>query len=127
MWRWSGYNEIQNPKQRYATINYNRLSNLLGLSSIPMLKKVHAKLLDDALKAGRCGRDSKWSTSIAVGSEDYIDQIKKELGIKVVHRKKTRINKDFELRKDEFPYSADFDPQKAGLRQDNRLFWDILS
>jgi hypothetical protein len=127
VWKWSGYNEIQNPKQRYATINYNRLANLLGLDSISMLKKVHAKLVDDVLKADRYGRDRKWSTAIAVGSEDYIDHIKKELGIKVVHRKKNRINKDFELREDEFPYSADFDLQKAGLRQDNRLFWDIYS
>ena len=90
-----------------------------------MLKKVHAKLVDDTLKADRNERDRKWSTAIAVGSENYIDQIKKELGIRVVHRKKTRVNKEFELREDEIPYSADFDPQKAWLRQGNRLFWNI--
>jgi len=33
-WTWSGYNEIQNQKQRYAIINYKRLTELLGLGSV---------------------------------------------------------------------------------------------
>lgn len=33
-WRWSGYNEIQSPKKRYAIINYRRLTELLGMRAI---------------------------------------------------------------------------------------------
>ncbi|WP_320041740.1 transposase [uncultured Desulfobacter sp.] len=32
-WRWSGYNEIQNPKKRYAILNYRRLMQFLGFES----------------------------------------------------------------------------------------------
>lgn len=113
-WTWSGYNEIQNQKQRYAVINYKRLSELLGVGSVSLLKEKYAMWLEEALKADRQERDRKWSQAIAVGSEGYIDNIKKELGMKVVYRKTNRVNKGFELREDEFPYNADLPPKFTG-------------
>lgn len=111
-WAWSGYNEIQNQKQRYAIINYKRLSELIGIGSGSLLKEKHAMWLEEALKTDRQERDRKWSQAVAVGSEGYIDNIKKELGMKVVYRKTNRVNKGFELREDEFPYNADLPPPK---------------
>jgi REP-associated tyrosine transposase len=53
-WVWSGYNEIQNKKQRYTIIDYRLLSELLGPDSTTMLKEErHAKWLEEALKADR--------------------------------------------------------------------------
>jgi REP-associated tyrosine transposase len=64
-------------------INYNRLSKLLGLNSVTDLKEAHAKWVEEALKLDRHSRrDSKWSQSVAIGSENYIERIKKELRIK---------------------------------------------
>lgn len=124
-WAWSGYNEIQNQKQRYAIINYKRLSELLGIGSASLLKEKHAMWLEEGLKTDRQERDRKWSQAIAVGSEGYIDNIKKELGMKVVYRKTNRVNKGFELREDEFPYNADLPPQSDRLSHDNSHLWSV--
>ena len=124
-WAWSGYNEIQNQKQRYAIINYKRLSELLGIGSTSLLKEKHAMGLEEGLKTDRQERDRKWSQAIAVGSEGYIDNIKKELGMKVVYRKTNRVNKGFELREDEFPYNADLPPQSDRLSHDNSHLWSV--
>jgi len=124
-WGWSGYNEIQNPKQRYSIINYQRLSHLLGLDSAGLLKEAHLNWVDEALKTDRHERDHKWSKAVAVGSEDYIKNIKKDLGMKVVHRKTNQVQKEFELREDESPYNADFDLQNTGLSGNNSHFWNV--
>nr|WP_232362556.1 transposase [Desulfogranum mediterraneum] len=124
-WVWSGYNEIQNQKQRYAIINYKRLSQLLGLDSVSMLKEAHARWLEEALKTDRHERDCKWSQAIAVGNEEYIEDIVKKLGVKVVYREKNQIHKGFELREDMIPYNADFAPQNARLSQNNSHLWNV--
>lgn len=124
-WRWSGYNEIQNQKQRYAIINYKRLAELLGVSSAGALKGAHAKWVSDALRVDRHERDSKWSQSVAIGSEAYIERIKKELGTKVIYRDKKSVDNGFELREEISPYNADFDPKNDSLSPNNRYFWDL--
>lgn len=124
-WSWSGYNEIQNQKQRYAIINYKRLSNLLGLVSVEKLKELHKKWLAESLKADRHKRERKWSRDVAVGSEHYIEHIKKELGMKVVHRKMYQDCNGFELREDQIPYNADFAPQNDRLSLNNSYFWYV--
>jgi len=125
-WAWSGYNEIQNQKQRYAIINYKRLSELLGVVSVTLLKEKHSMWLEEALKTDRHERDRKWSQAIAVGSGGYIDHIKKELGIRVVHRKTNRVNKGFELREDELPYNADLSPKSTRLSHNNSHLWSVF-
>ncbi len=124
-WAWSGYNEIQNQKQRYAIINYKRLFELLGIGSTSQLKEKHAMWLEEGLKTDRQERDRKWSQAIAVGSEGYIDNIKKELGMKVVYRKTTIVDKGFVLREDAFPYNADLPPQSSRLSQNNIHLWSV--
>ena len=70
-------------------------------------------------------RDRKWSQAVAVGSEDYIENIKKELGMKVIYRKTNQVYKGFELREDQFPYNADFASQNARLSHNNSHLWNI--
>jgi putative transposase len=124
-WAQSGYNEIQNQKQRYAIINYKRLSELLGVASASLLKEKHAMWLEEAQKADRQERNRKWLQAIAVGSEEYIDSIKKELGMKVVYRKTNRVNREFELREDQIPYNADLPPQSDRLSHNNSHLWIV--
>jgi REP-associated tyrosine transposase len=101
------------------------LAELSGLDSVTMLKEMHAKWLEEALKANRHERDHKWSQAIAIGSEGFIAKIKKELGMKVIHRQVYQVNKGFELREDESPYNADFAPQNAGLSHNNNHLWNV--
>ncbi len=58
-WPWSGYNEIQNPKKRYAIINYSRLAEHLGISSMDTLKKAHRQWIEESLKKDRLIREDQ--------------------------------------------------------------------
>ncbi len=125
-WRWSGYNEIQNPKKRYSIINYRRLTELLGINSLDSLKKYHGKWVEESLKKNRQARQEKWSQSIAVGSKEYVENIKDKLGVRAIHRKIHENNSSFELREDQTPYTADFNTENGRLSQDNTCFWSLF-
>ena len=65
-WISSGYNEIQNPKQRYNLIDLRRLPILFGYDSLKEFQKHHKIWIDEALKNDRLERHSKLSKSITV-------------------------------------------------------------
>ncbi len=71
------------------------------------------------------GRDSKWTTGIAVGSEMYIDEIKNRLGIKATGRNKIKTQDAFELREPTPPYNDTFTREKDILRTENMQYWNI--
>ncbi len=48
-WKFSGYNEIQNPCQRYELINYKRLMQLMNFQTVEKLKKSHNGWIEEAL------------------------------------------------------------------------------
>ena len=69
-WGFSGYNEIQNPRQRYALIDYKELMNLFKIKEVAELTSFYKRMIDDALKSGNNIRESKWTDSIAVSRRD---------------------------------------------------------
>ena len=125
-WRWSGYNEIQQPKKRYAIVNYNRLRELLGIDSLERLKMIHSQWIDECIKQNKMIRDEKWSQSIAVGDKQYVENIKTQLGVKAKHRKIHENEGSFELREDQVPYTADFDTEIKGLSPKNTYFLNVF-
>lgn len=60
-------------------------------------------------------RDSKWSESIAVGSENFIDATKKLLGIKEKGRKKINGGEGYELREP---------PVSSNTNFENTYYWE---
>ena len=49
-WSWSGYKEIQNPKERYALIDRATLMASLGIHDGNALSEDHRQWIDDALQ-----------------------------------------------------------------------------
>ncbi len=123
-WRWSGFNEIQSQKKRYAIVNYKRLCELLGVESLDMLKKIHSRWIDETIKQDKLIRNEKWSQSIAVGDKKYVENIKTQLGAKAKHRKIHENDSSFELREDQSPYTAGFDTEIDRLSTKNVYFWN---
>jgi hypothetical protein len=72
VWMYGGYNEIENPKQRYSLIDRPKLTALLGLKDYHQLLESHRKWVADILKNGSSQRNAKWTESIA---NDYFWQI----------------------------------------------------
>lgn len=85
-WRWSGYHEIQKPKKRYRVIDHDKLRHFLNVETNEMLSKAHRGWIDSQLK-NKPERQSFYSESLAVGSEDFIDKVKQSLGIRAIGRR----------------------------------------
>jgi hypothetical protein len=64
-WAFSGYNEIQKPRQRYALIDDARLMNLVGIEPYDLLKDSHRRWVDaSVVSSGDNTRVSDWTQSI---------------------------------------------------------------
>jgi REP element-mobilizing transposase RayT len=124
-WPDCGYHEIQNPRQRYAIIDRQKLAELALLGELNSLKENHTGWLHEMLPAQGKGREDKWSTSIAVGGDKFVSKIKQVLGGKAAGRKVLSENGTSELREPHSSYNADFMPESASLRGENMHYWEI--
>jgi putative transposase len=104
-WRESGYYEIEYPKQRYSIIDYNSLLGLLGVESIGQLQSLQSEWVQEALKKDSLRREPKWTESIAVGDEAFIEKIRLQLNIKPSPGRIKQTEDGFTLAEGDFPYA----------------------
>lgn len=81
-WPYGGYAEIQAPRERYGRIDHARLQDLLGLHTAKQLQNSRQIAIAEALKEARIHRNPIWTESVAVGSEHYLEHVKKKLKIR---------------------------------------------
>ena len=118
-WECCGYNEIQNPRTRKGIIDLDRLMGLLGFETYEQLKQAHFKWVDSAIQAEDYSREAKWTQSIAVGGESFIEKIKEALGFRARGRKIRRAGESFEFRETLQPYGT-----TNALASGNAFLWD---
>ena len=126
-WVYGGYNEIQNPKQRYSLIDHHKLFELLELKSVEQLQEYHHQWNETILVNGSNTRDKAWTESIAVGEKEFVLKAHDELGIMATGRKIVNQDGVYELRESQTPYSTLFDPKKCNLRPKNSYFWKVFA
>ena len=86
-WRFCGYGEIQNPRHRNSSIDYEGLMDLFGSQILEEYKGVQGGWVTEALeKEGWRKRQPQWTESIAVGSEGFVREPKERLGTKAIWR-----------------------------------------
>jgi REP element-mobilizing transposase RayT len=124
-WPFCGYNEIQNPRQRYSLVDYNSLIDLFNMGSMDELKKSYREWVEEALEKKGRERQPQWTESIAIGTDAFVRETKEKLGIRAAGREVIGGNESYELRESETPYKADFGHENGGLRQENGYFWDL--
>jgi putative transposase len=124
-WEMSGYNEIQNPPDRYGVIERLVLQQLCGFSNTAQFVEQHGRWVQEAIAEGSMQRENCWTESIAVGSMEFVEETKIKLGICPKGR---RINEKAGglcvLREEGVPYNADFAPKSEALSAGNGFFWD---
>lgn len=124
-WEMSGYNEIQNPPDRYGVIDRQALHHLCGFSDYNQFAEQHRLWVHDVISGGRIQREPCWTESIAVGSQNFIEETKSRLGIKATGRRVEGHPEDLcVLREESVPYNADFAPENEALSAENAFFWD---
>ena len=122
-WLFCGYNEIQEPRRKNILINYERLRELLGFATYDLLKTNHKRWVEGCLESGENFREDKWSRSIAVGSESFIENIKTLMGGMASGRRGHGEGESFELREIQIPYIDRFEAEKSEIDAINSYFW----
>ena len=79
--------------------------------------------MDEALKDGNSVREAKWSESIAVGSQGFVERTKEKLGVRAKARKAKKIEGQFELREPRASYEVHFEAEKSDIGLQNTYFW----
>jgi len=125
-WEHGGYGEIQEPPDRYRLIDLAALSALCGFSNVAAFQVGHRQWVDAALRMGAMTRDDRWSESVAVGSEEFVEQVKTELGSTVGRRQIAAENKTYTLREPSPPYNHLFEGNNGALSQNNAYLWDTI-
>jgi putative transposase len=121
-WPWTGYNELLRPKSRYRLIDYQRLMHLLNFESSDDFSKTYKKWVEATIKEKPSDRDSRWTQSIATGSQDFVESVKQELG--VLARGRQVLNEGdshHELKETPSRYGN----QNYLTRDTNTLKWDV--
>ena len=98
MWSFSGYNEIQVPRRKNVLIDYEKLQKYIGAMSYEELKRSHRGWVEEYLGDGERIRQEEWSSSIAVGSRAFVENVKSLLGFRAKGRDVIEGNEGYQLR-----------------------------
>jgi len=119
-WSYCGYEEIQNPRQRYRLIDHSALIALCGMKDSVQLREAHRHWVENILSSQHGHREPHCTESIAVGSESFVEKTKTKPGIGFKNRKISNENDDqYSLREPLVPYNADFNTQNGLLSINN--------
>lgn len=124
-WLFSGYNDIQIPRKRYSLIDYEILMELLNIRNMEELKKSYRGWVEEELVKEDWGRQPRWTESVAVGSERFVENTKEKLGTRAMGRQIIRRNGSYDLREFKTPYDAGFRPKNIDLGSENTYYWDV--
>lgn len=125
-WEFCGYNEILNPKKRYALIDYETLKDMLGFKKMDDLSMAYQEWIDEALKISNHCRDGKWTESVAVGSDAFVTAAKKHLGFRVKGRKVFEEEGSYQLREEAGTYNGIFVVENEALKLNNSYSWKLF-
>ena len=104
-------------------ISYEKLRELAGFETFDNFQTAHRKWVDDSLAKCECRRESHWTESIAVGSEQFVERIHSELGVRVRGRRILEAGKAYQLREETESCNALFDAEKCDIGPENACFW----
>jgi putative transposase len=123
-WPHSGYCEIQRPPKRYAIIDVGALSGLFGFTDVGEFPRTHREWVEHALENGQAQHDDRWSESVAVGSLDFVEKVKSDLGMKAAHREFEAMGEAYALRESGDAYGRKFGGETGLLRPENTISWN---
>ena len=123
-WTHSGYREIQQPPKRYTVIDLAALSTLCGFERVPDFQRAHQEWVEESLTRNQLAHEERWSTSLAVGSRSYVEQVKEALGNRALNRKVNASNESHTLREAGKPYAHGFVGKDAIIRLENTHLWN---
>lgn len=125
-WGVCGYNEIQYPPKRYLVIDQDKLIELFAASDFLEFQQCHRRWLTNMLNGQSQPREQIWSSSIAVGADDFVETIKTKLGIKARYREVDEAGDTHILREPATAYSPNSMQKNTVLREENTVLLNRL-
>ena len=110
-----GYHEIQKPRRKYPLIAYDRLHKLSGFDSYEKFTDAHRKWVASFLKDIDFIREGKWTQSIAVGTQGFVEKSKQKFGIKAKGRKVVETGYAYQLREPQVSYPSNLGLENADI------------
>ena len=124
-WSFCGYNEIQEPKKINVLINYTKLIKLLCFNSYDEVKTYHKRWVEEYLYNGNNKHDDRWTKSIAVGNEGFVERLKSMMGAMAIGRKSNKYENSYQLREPAGLYNTHFEAEKDDIALENSYLWDV--
>jgi hypothetical protein len=124
-WPHCGYQEIQEPRKKNVLIDYERLKDLFGTGSYERLKESHQQWVNEYLDKTEKIQESEWTRSIAVGSQPFVESVKKRLGVRAKGREVIEGVKGYQLREEAESYQSLFEVKNSDIGLENAYPWDI--
>jgi len=106
-------------------IAYERLQELTGFGSYDEFTTAHRNWVEAFLEDGNCGREGKWTQSIAIGSEGFVEKTRQQLGIRARGRKVVEAGPAYQLPEPQVSYSSHFGLENDDIGTENTYFWDV--
>jgi len=116
-WKHGGYQEIQNPPNRYSIIDLAKLMDLCGFTDIEKFQAEHRAWVMSEISKGAMHREAMWTESLAVGSQSYVEKVKDRLGVRAKDRECVDEGEYYKLREPSMAYMIDFDPKMDVLSE----------
>ncbi len=91
---------------------------MTGFETYDAFRKVHLELVTEALVKGNNPRQADWTESIAVGSREFVETIKENLGLRAKGRKileSDGVN----------TYNANSDSNNDNIGGQNTFYWHV--
>ena len=126
-WPFSGYNEIQEPRRKNVLIDYERLQALFGADSYDQLKTTHKGWVEAQIQGAGKKRQDEWTSSIAVGSKAFVEDVKARLTFRAKGRDVVEAGEGYQLRENLSSYKALLGVQNEDIDLKNTYFWDVKS
>lgn len=81
-WPFGGYKEINRAPQRSRSrlIDIYHLLSVFDFLDVEIFRRFYNRCLDEKLRSYTISRESKWTEALAVGSQEFIEFFKEELG-----------------------------------------------
>jgi REP element-mobilizing transposase RayT len=127
MWPFCGYNEIQDPRRKNVLIDYEKLRKIIGAESYEQVKRSQRGWVEEYLGDGGRIRQEEWSSSIAVGSKGFVEDVKSVLGFRARGRDIIEVNDGYQLRERSVPYGASFGGENSDIGLENTYYWGNTS
>jgi hypothetical protein len=110
-------------RRRYTLIELAGLSALCGFTDVGDFQRAHRQWVAEALTREAEKRDERWSGAVAVGSEAFVEKVKRELGMKAQNRDIDEADGAYVLREPGRAYTTDFGTENDTLRPRNTIPW----